>query len=125
MAEFPFIVISLGSNVINAAELKARTVEQNAMMWSMLTDISSQVTWYGLKYIKEDWKDIISASVSKQRMAPSIDNNGVVMLGIRTSKQDTKWMADMITQCHAFGIFHGVKFKVMPEPNYDDYPEVK
>jgi hypothetical protein len=87
-----------------------RTTDQNKLMWAMLRDISKQVTWHGLKYDDSEWKDIFSAAVQAQKMAPAIDGKGVVMLGVSTRKQSKKWLSDMIMIIEVFGAENGVKF---------------
>lgn len=94
--------------VISISEPK-RTLAQNAKMWAMLSDISEQVEWYGVKMSDDDWKNVLSAGLEKQRAVPGIDG-GFVMLGAKTSQQSVKWMSDMIELCYAFGAEHGVKW---------------
>jgi len=59
---------------------KPRSTEQNARMWAMLTDVSRQVVWYGQKLQPEEWKDVFSASLNRQKVVPGIDG-GFVVLG--------------------------------------------
>ena len=40
-----------------------RSLDQNALMWSLLGQISKQVDWYGQKLSSEDWKDVLTASL--------------------------------------------------------------
>lgn len=89
---------------------ETRTPDQNKLMWAMLADISKQVVWHGLKYEPNDWKQIFSASVERQRIVQSIDGDGVVMLGVSTRKQNKKWLSDMIMIIEVFGANNGVKF---------------
>lgn len=88
-----------------------RTLEQNAKMWAMLTDISKQVIWYDMKLTPENWKDMVTASMKKQNQQtiPGIDG-GFVVLGARTSKMSIKEMIDVITVAYAFGNEKGVKW---------------
>lgn len=89
---------------------KTRTLEQNALMWALLADVSRQVTWYGQKLATEEWKEVISASLRKQKVVPNIDGSGFVVLGLRTSRMSRKEMALMIEAVEAFGAQQGVKF---------------
>jgi len=79
-----------------------RTIEQNAKMWAMLTDISKQVNWYGQFLTKEEWKDIMSAGLKKQRAVPGIDG-GFVILGTHTSKMSIREMIDLVDLMYSFG----------------------
>ena len=39
---------------------KTRSIEQNSLLWALLTDVSKQVEWYGRKLSPENWKNIFS-----------------------------------------------------------------
>ena len=86
-----------------------RTLEQNALMWAMLADISAQVDWYGQKLTSEEWKDVFSAAINGQKVVPGLDNNFVVC-GQRTSRMTKKEMSDLCELMMAFGVEHEVKF---------------
>jgi len=84
-------------------EIKSiRTLEQNAKMWAMLTDISKQVEWYGERLTPENWKDMITAALNRQKVVPGIEG-GFVALGSRTSKMSIREMIDVIDFAYAFG----------------------
>lgn len=91
-----------------------RSLSQNALMWEVLTAISNQVNWYGQKLTKDEWKDVLTASLKKQKAVPGLDG-GFVVLGARTSKMTIKEMSDVIELAYAFGAEHGVRF---PAANY-------
>lgn len=88
---------------------KTRTLEQNAKLWSMLSEISNQVEWYGKKLSEESWKDIFSAVLRKQEVVPGIDG-GFVVLGQSTRKMTIAEMSDMIELIHAFGAERDIVF---------------
>ena len=92
-------------------ELKeqTRSVEQNARMWAMLTDVSKQVDWYGQKLTPDEWKDVFSASLKKQKAVPGLDG-GFVILGQRTSKMSIRDMGELMELIEAFGAERGVRF---------------
>ncbi len=87
-----------------------RTLEQNAKMWAMLTDISEQVNWYGEKLTEEEWKDVLTAGLLRQKVVPGIEG-GFVVIGARTSKMSIKLMAQVIELAEYFGGLHEVRFK--------------
>ena len=87
-----------------------RSLEQNAMMWSCLTDIANHVVWHGRKLSKEDWKHMLSAALFRQDVVPNIDGTGFVALGKSTSKMTVREMRDLIELAHAFGAERGVRF---------------
>lgn len=86
-----------------------RTLQQNARMWAMLTDVSEQVEWYGRWLSAEGWKHIFTASLKKQDTVPGIDG-GVVILGQSTSNMTKAEMGDLVELIAAFGAEHGVEF---------------
>jgi hypothetical protein len=91
-----------------------RTAEQNARMWAMLTDLSKQLPWpvngSMVKITPEDWKDILTASLTKHhRMAQGIDG-GFVILGMRTSKMNKHQMTELIELMFAFGAEHEIEW---------------
>lgn len=97
-------------------ELKpqTRTLAQNALMWSILTDLSRQTKWAVdgemVKLDPEDIKDILTASLRKhQRMAKGVDG-GLVILGMRTSRMTKAQMSDVIEIGYAVGAERGVRW---------------
>lgn len=93
---------------------RTRTLDQNALFWSTLTDISKQVDFVvnGVltKVSPDEVKDILSASLKREnRMAMGIDG-GMVILGQRTSKMTVKEMGELIELAHAFGSSKGVSW---------------
>ena len=92
----------------------SRTLAQNAMLWSILRDLARQVEWVvngRLQFIgEEDWKNILTAGLTKeQRVAEGIDG-GFVLLGSRTSEMSSKEMSDLIEFAYAFGSPRGVRW---------------
>jgi hypothetical protein len=87
-----------------------RSPDQNARMWAMLTDISQQVKWYGTKLTPDDWKDVFSASLRKARVVPTIDGDGFVPLGMRTSQMTKTEFGALMDLIEAFGAERGVVF---------------
>jgi hypothetical protein len=79
-----------------------RSLDQNAKMWPMLSDVSKQVDWYGEKLSPEDWKNVFTASLRKQRAVPGIDG-GFVVLGLSTKNLNKEEFSDLIEIIYAFG----------------------
>lgn len=98
-----------GQQLVIEVKEKTRSTEQNARMWALLTEVSRQVDWYGQKLTAEEWKDVFSASLKKQKAVPGLDG-GFVILGQRTSKMTVREMADLMTLIEAFGAEKGVRF---------------
>lgn len=87
-----------------------RSLEQNALMWSLLGELSDQVEWYGHRLTPEEWKDVMTASLHKQRAVPGLDG-GFVILGRSTSQMKVGEMTDLIDLILAFGHQKDVKFR--------------
>lgn len=87
-----------------------RSVDQNAKLWALLTDIASQVVWYGQKMSPDDWKDVFTASMRKARVVPGLDSGTYVPLGMRTSDMTKDEMSALIELIIAFGAERGVQF---------------
>ncbi len=96
-----------------------RSLDQNALMWSCLTDLSKQVEWYGQKLTKEEFKDLLTAGLKKQKAIPGIDG-GFVMVGSSTSSMTKEEMSDLITLAHAFGDERGVKWSPTSIGSFDE-----
>ena len=79
-----------------------RTLDQNSKLWPMLQDVSRQVEWYGQKLKPEEWKDVFTAALKKQRVVPGLDG-GFVVLGARTSRMGKREFAELVELIYAFG----------------------
>jgi hypothetical protein len=88
-----------------------RSLDQNALMWSLLQQISKGVDWYGQKLSSEDWKDVLTASLRRTRVVPGIDAGTFVPLGMRTSQMTKEEISDLLELIYAFGAERGVKFR--------------
>lgn len=90
-------------------EPKLRSYEQNRRMWAMLTDVSQQVIWHGQRLSKEEWKDVFTAGMKRQKVVPGIDG-GFVVLGSSTSRMSVAEMGELMELMEAFGAQQGVRF---------------
>jgi len=86
-----------------------RSDAQNRRLWAMLGEISQQVDWYGQKLTADEWKDVFSASLKRQKVVPGLDG-GFVICGQRTSKMTKGEMSELQTLMEAFGAERGVTF---------------
>lgn len=89
-----------------------RSLEQNALMWSHLTDLSNQVEWYGRMMTPENWKAIITAALCKYDCVPGIDPGTIVVLGQETSKMNVSQLNDLIELTRAFGADKNVRWTI-------------
>lgn len=90
-------------------EPPTRTLDQNSKLWPMLTEISEKVEWYGKKLTPDEWKDVFTAGLKRNKVVPGIDG-GFVVVGASTSKMDKKTFSDLIELITAFGVERGVVF---------------
>lgn len=88
-----------------------RTLPQNDKLWACLTDVATQVVWYGEKLSATDWKDMFTASLRKARVVPGIDPGSFVLIGLHTSDMTKDELSNLIELIHAFGAEHGVVFQ--------------
>jgi hypothetical protein len=118
---WPLIKESLQSGLRLELTIKRekRSLDQNALLWSCLTDLSKQVEWYGQKLTKEEFKDLLTAGLKKQKAIPGIDG-GFVMVGSSTSSMTKEEMSDLITLAHAFGDERSVKWSPTSVGNFDE-----
>lgn len=86
-----------------------RTDAQNRLMWPLLTAISEQLVWHGVKYPPEDWKDFLMHQLGNGRWMPA-EEAGLVPIGMRTSELSVPEMGDLIEVIYAFGARQGVDF---------------
>lgn len=87
---------------------KTRSIDQNALLWSCLGEISRQVDWYGQKLSAEDWKDVFTASLRRARVVPGLDAGTYVPLGMRTSDMTKEEFSNLLELMFAFAAERGV-----------------
>ncbi len=92
-----------------------RTDQQNRKLWPMLQDVSRQVEWCGNRLTSDEWKDVFTAALKKEKVVPGI-NGGFVVLGQRTSQMSKRVFAELVELIYAFGAEHGVAWS---EPQED------
>lgn len=94
-------------------EFKApkRTLPQNDKMWAMLTEISEQIVYHGVKLTPDDWKLLFLDALKREvRTVPNLDGNGIVSLGRSSSDLSREEMADLIEIINEWGARHDVVF---------------
>lgn len=87
-----------------------RTVDQNAKMWAMLSDVS-RAKPEGRTLTPDVWKALfLHALDHAQRFEMALDGNGMVPVGFRSSRLTKTQMADLITLIEEYGSRHGVRW---------------
>lgn len=88
---------------------ETRSSEQNRLLWARLGEVAEQVDWHGNRLTAEEWKDVFTAGLKRQRAVPGIDG-GFVVLGTSTSKMTKDEMTQLLELIAAFGAEHAVNF---------------
>jgi hypothetical protein len=93
-----------------------RTLAQNALLHSILTDISKQVEWHGNLLSVVVGKRLCMAAwlreINQQPLLiPAIDGQGIDIVFEHTSSLSLRQCAELIEWCYAFGAEHDVKFR--------------
>lgn len=87
-----------------------RTLDQNALMWARLTDISIAQP-EGRSLTPDVWKSLfLHALDHAQRFEMALDGKGMVPVGFRSSRLSKTQMADLITLIEEYGARHNVKW---------------
>jgi hypothetical protein len=86
-----------------------RTLDQNAMLWAILTDISVSMP-EGRRHTPEDWKAILmNACGWEVQFIEGLDGRPFPS-GFRSSRMTKRQMADLITFALEYGDRHGVRW---------------
>ncbi len=93
-------MLSAGHRMQVEARKQTRSLDQNNIMWSCLTDLSNQVTWFGTGHL------------NGQELHPNMDGTGFISInrGSSTSDMTIAEMSAVIELCHAFGADKDVKW---------------
>ena len=91
-----------------------RSLEQNAKLHAMLSDISKNATWNGERLDIYAWKNLLVSAHSIATGEPSkmvIGIEGeVINLRESTAQMNVKRLASLIEYVQAWGVENGVKF---------------
>ena len=94
-------------------EVKAekRSVEQNSMMWALLSDVALQKTHGDRRYTPDQWKTLFMHACGREvQFIPSLDGSTFIPWGNRSSDLSKQEMTDLIEFILAWGAENGVKF---------------
>lgn len=97
---------------------KARSGDQNAAMWSLLTQINRQRPYHnGVKMSAVLWKAVFMQALGVELvMLPVLDGEGLFPFGHRSSKLTVGEMSDLITLILAWAAQQGLEIKHFDEP---------
>lgn len=101
--------IAPNGSVLNIREA-TRTVDQNAKMWAMLSDVS-RAKPEGRRLTPDVWKALFMHSLDHtQRFEMALDGQGMVPVGFRSSRLTKDQMSQLIEVIYEYGARHGVKW---------------
>ncbi len=86
-----------------------RTIDQNAKMWAMLTDISMAKP-DGLAHTPDVWKAIFMNHVGHQVQFVMGLEGEMFPIGFRSSRLTKQQMSDVIEAMYEYGARHGVQW---------------
>ena len=102
--------LSAGRRMLLTLAPQTRSIAQNQLMWSCLTDLSRQVQWFGKSMTPDGWKCWITGHLNGQDLHPNMDGSGFISVtaGQSTSAMSIADMTAVIDLSHAFGADQGV-----------------
>ena len=97
---------------------KNRTLEQNAKLHAMLSDIAQQATWQGDRMDVDGWKNLFVsghtiATKEPYKLVMGLEGE-LVNVRERTSKMGVRRLASLIEYVGAWAAENGVVFKTPP-----------
>lgn len=88
-----------------------RTLDQNAKLWAMLTDVATQKKHCGRSYTTDQWKVLFMHACGKEvQFLPSLDGSTFIPYGHSSSDLSVDEMRDLIDFIDAWGAQNGVEF---------------
>ena len=108
-------LLEQGEKLVLTVTKKSRTNEQNAMFHVLFTKIAKQATHMGARWTDEDWKRFLIDQWAKEthrlfsKIAPSLDGERVVQLGLQSRKFTKEEGAEFIEWVHAWAAQSGIE----------------
>lgn len=88
-----------------------RSLEQNAALHALLTEIAERCDWMGQRWDVEDWKRLLTAAWLRARggrpvMVPALDGEGFDVLYRRTSQMSKAEVSELLDYVQAWAAEH-------------------
>ena len=93
-----------------------RTLEQNSLLWPLLTEISRQAKWHNLKMDNDSWKAVFVTEIKARyneetKLIPNYRGTGFIdVSGASSRVLPKRQFSDLIELIYSFGAENGVKF---------------
>lgn len=85
--------------------------ELTARLHCAIRAVSKQVVWAGQYLGEDDWKRLLTAALYGQRVLPSPDGKGFVVLDKRTSTMSGAQKWNLLEYIYSWGAERGVNFE--------------
>lgn len=91
-----------------------RTLDQNAKLWAMLSDIS-RAKPEGRSHPVHVWKALaMDMAGCKPQWERSLDGQGIVCVGYKSSRLTKSEMSDVLEAMNAYAAEHGIALEELP-----------
>lgn len=92
-----------------------RSLPQNDLMWSLLTDVAAQKEHTGRKYTADQWKILFMHACGREvQFMPALDGTTFIPWGQRSSDLSKEEMSELIDFILAWGAENSVTFSHEP-----------
>lgn len=86
-----------------------RTLDQNALLWPVLTAIATQIQHHGEYRTPDEWKGLFMHACGKEvRFLPALDGKGFVPFGMRSSQLSKAEFSELLEFIFAWCAEYGV-----------------
>lgn len=93
-----------------------RTLDQNALLWPLLTDVARQKQHADQNLSPEEWKALFMHACGRElRFLPALDGKGFVPFGMRSSKLTKAEFSELLEFILSWGAENGVTFTMDKE----------
>lgn len=112
-----------GRRMVVDVKEATRSLEQNALLHALLSEIAINVIWAGKRRSIEVWKRLLTAAWLRARgesveVLPAIDGHGIDVVFRATSNLTIAECADLITYIQAWAAEQGLNTDRQPEPEF-------
>ena len=103
-----------GAALVVSVKLQSRSVEQNSMFHSIISQVSAQAEHAGSKWDAESWKRLLVDAYFAEkgervgRVVPNLTGDGIVQLGEQTRKFTKSQASEFTEFCMAWAAQNGV-----------------
>ena len=99
-------------------EFKAprRSLDQNSLLWSLLTQVATQKEHCGRKYTPDQWKVLMLHACGREvQFVPSLDGSTFIPWGQSSSDLSKQEMTEMLEFIISWGAQNDVRFREFEE----------